>query len=469
MACSAYLKAKRAFVSVLLALGAAYGLTLGVNRDSDDLALRSAHRKLVVKTHPDKGGRCADQRKLQEAKEEFDNATKSSRSSGSSTKGSGSTQAVGVPTEIPKRTKREYSVHSTAVLLTYQGIHDQGQWRRFVEFVRERIRSWGVLRWCATLEASQTGRLHLHLYLQFSKQLKRVAKTFAFEGVVPNASSNNYLDESTKGKNFQQSLDRGFFYVFAEKEGTQYDAQGSACTEGNYQPVWTTAQQRYQVFGKWPQTLWQQRKLSHEKYEEYLLLARDGVQSRLRNLELVREREEQNDERAERERVTKAVKAELFTAFPPVPEAEAWLKTFRDMRSRYAFCVVVGASRSRKTEWAKSLFRNPLELSIGSLVHWPDKMRQFSRKLHDGLVLDDLRDCKWLVAQQEKLQGKYDTVLELGSSPTGKESYQKWLYRIPIVVTCNFTTENLELLLTDDFLGHPENRILLRREAPAGL
>jgi hypothetical protein len=141
MACSAYLKAKRAFVSVLLALGAAYGLTLGVNRDSDDLALRSAYRKLVVKTHPDKGGRCADQRKLQEAKEEFDNATKSSRSSGSSTKGSGSTQAVGVPTEIPKRTKREYSVHSTAVLLTYQGIHDQGQWRRFVEFVRERIRS----------------------------------------------------------------------------------------------------------------------------------------------------------------------------------------------------------------------------------------------------------------------------------------------------------------------------------------
>ena len=42
-----------------------------------------------------------------------------------------------------------------AVLLTYNGVVDLQQWRRFVAFVRENIQPWGVKYWCATLEANK--------------------------------------------------------------------------------------------------------------------------------------------------------------------------------------------------------------------------------------------------------------------------------------------------------------------------
>ena len=72
----------------------------------------------------------------------------------------------------------------------------------------------------------------------------------------------------------------------------------------------------------------------------------------------------------------------------------------------------MGPSRTGKTEYAKSLFTNPLELKVGKLEQMPDGMRAFSRKLHDGIVLDDIRAFSFLVQHQEKLQSKYDARLE---------------------------------------------------------
>ena len=54
----------------------------------------------------------------------------------------------------------------------------------------------------------------------------------------------------------------------------------------------------YQVLGKWPEMLWKQRKLSTERYEDYLYLTRDGVLARKRNLNAVREHEEVAAEQA---------------------------------------------------------------------------------------------------------------------------------------------------------------------------
>ena len=47
MACSQYLRAKRASVKVLLALAQIYDLTLGLNRDSPDDLVQKAYHKLV--------------------------------------------------------------------------------------------------------------------------------------------------------------------------------------------------------------------------------------------------------------------------------------------------------------------------------------------------------------------------------------------------------------------------------------
>ena len=128
--------------------------------------------------------------------------------------------------------------------------------------------------------------------------------------------------------------------------------------------------------------------------------------------------------------------------------------------------MVLAPSRAGKTEWAKSLFIRPLVLPVGDLEHFPDGTRQFNRKHHDGIVLDDIRDFYFCVRHQEKLQGKVDTVTEFAATPSGQYAFSKWLWRVPVVVTANFTTRNRDLLEANDFLYNANNRVVVERAAP---
>ena len=270
-------------------------------------------------------------------------------------------------------------------------------------------------------------------------------------------------------KRHQLSVNRGFFYVWADKLGTQREADGRPCFEGNHVPVWEKArkgQSRYAVLGKWAESLWKERKLSHQTYEEYLYLSRDGVLPKKRNLDEVRTWEARRSEQQERDETSRRVKARLFKPFEEDPAVTSWLQLFRQELDRYPFLVVLAPSRAGKTEFAKSLFRRPLVLGVGDLEHFPEGMRQFERSVHDGLVLDDLRDFAFCVKHQEKLQGKVDKAVEFASTPGGKCAYEKWLWRVPVVFTANYTTRNRELLQSNDFLGNSDNRVVVTRAAP---
>ena len=464
MGLSSVAAATRALVSVLLALSRSYLLVLTVNRDSSPEQLLKAYRKVLLKAHPDKGGKKEDVQKLQAAKEAWDKARKAGKPGRPQQSAEGGTDVL-----VLRRKRKEYRVQTSVVLLTYQGFADLQQWHRFVEVVRVSLKKWTVQRWGATLEACETEGLHTHLFLQFRQQVDRTARSFAFEGLVPNVRVGDYLGEGFNGKRQQQSVNRGFFYVFADKVGTQREADGTPCFEGNHVPVWVKAkkgQSRYPVLGKWCENLWKARKLDHDTYEEYLYLTRDGVLSRKRNLDEVKGWEERREERTERETVTKRVRAALFKPFEKVPAAEAWLALFHEELDRYPFLVVLARSRAGKTEWAKSLFKQPLVLQVGTLEHFPDGMRKFRRKFHDGIVLDDLRDFSFCERHQEKLQGKVDTEVEFASTPSGQYTFSKWLWRVPVVITANYTTKNRELLETSDFLANENNRVLVERTAP---
>ena len=313
------------------------------------------------------------------------------------------------------------------------------------------------------LHRVSTGKLHVHMALQFKKKVDRSSRFFGFEGLYPRADANDALGEGLNRGKMQVSINRIMFYCWADKEGTQRNSKGEECTAGNYFPAWVKEGAfTYPVPGRWPESLWKAHKLSHEKYEAYLHLCRDGVLSRRRNLETVRQREEAVEEEAEMAEVAKRIRQTLV--FTPRAEAVAWLDKFKEEQDRYPFLLLLGPSRTGKTEYAKSLFENPLELKVGALGQLPDGLRAFSRKVHDGIILDDVRAFSFLVQQQEKLQSKYDARLELGTTPGGQCAYHKWLWRIPIVVTANNTTTGHDLLDSDDFLGNPANRVLLRFE-----
>ena len=121
-------------------------------------------------------------------------------------------------------------------------------------------------------------------------------------------------------------------------------------------------------------------------------LARDGVQARKRNLDACKTWNEARAEEAEIQEVIKRIKGRqfcLYQPFPHVPAVSKWLEHFTRDLLRYPLLILLGASASGKTEYAKSLFQQPLELKVGSSEIFPAKMVEFKRGTHDALILDD--------------------------------------------------------------------------------
>ena len=180
----------------------------------------------------------------------------------------------------------------------------------------------------------------------------------------------------------------------------------------------------------------------------------------------VRARDEAAVENEEMARNTKRLRGnpELFQPFPVVPAAQAWRDVFNEDRLSYPLLIIRGGSATGKTEWAKPLFRNPLEVKVGALECFPDGVRASQRYVNDGLVLDDVRDLSFLVEHQEKLQGKYDARVELASAQGGTCRYTKYLFAVPgaVTVTINFSTRNLGFLETNDWLKNTPNRVLIK-------
>ena len=441
--------AKRALIKALAAVAALLPLALDVTRDSPDAEVRAAYGKVLSRA----SRKQMPTVELRRSKLEWEQALGSNG------------RAWGRP-PLAQAAQPGFRIQGEAVLLTYQSLTSVDHWRQLVAHVQANLAIWGVKHWCATCESCQNGRLHAHVMLQFQKpERNRVSRTFTFQGIPPNASANDYLNEGMSRRNPQQCIDRGFFYVYASKIGTMCDA-GAECVAGNYMPAWVKEPDvfKYRVLGKWVDALWRHYKLEDGIYEQYLFAAREGVQTRKRNLDACKAWKEAKEQEVEMQQVIKRIRgnATLYQAFPEVPCVKDWLQKFQTDLLRYPLLLVQGPSASGKTEFAKSLFKQPLELKVGNSQVFPSKMVEFKRGFHDALILDDVRDLDFLVQHQEKLQGKYDGSIEFATTPGGTCFYTKYLFRIPTVVTINFTTRNLSYLSENDWLNKTVNRVLLK-------
>ena len=501
MPVSARQRATRALVQVLLSLAAAYGLDLQVNRDSTDDTIKDAHRRVVRRAHPDKGGVLADAQKLQAAKDDWDAACKLNKTRGRPPQPSqdrapdvhgqshgsqasrsrrpqpgpsaadmrslgdcaSSRDVLATRAADPSAEPRTFNFQATGVMFTYHGVQDDAQWSRFVAAMPRQVPAWHGKHWCATWEATKAGRLHVHLYIQFRYPAKRSSRDFMFEGIHPHASTSDYCGEGLCRKKLQSSIDRGMFYCWADKIGTQRDEAGNPCVAGNYMPAWTSAVGKYAVAGRWIDNLWKRHAPTHEVYESYIFLARDGVVARKRNLDACVDHEATSAGSHEIAARVQRIRgnADIYTDYPEIPAVTAWQELFKSDALRYPILIIHGPSFTGKTEYAKSLFPSYLELKVGSLKCFPELMRTFQRGKHAAVILDDVRDMAFLVDHQDKLQGKYDCLVEFATTPGGQRAYSKDLFCIPIMVTVNNSTANLQLMATDDWLGNTRNRVVV--------
>ena len=467
---SALDRGKRALVSLLLHLAGVYGVTVSIARDSSDKDVVTAFRAVSRRVHPDKGGAVEDSQGLNRARDLWEQLRKNKGHKGRPASSAQVPAATPSAAVLPLATdKEQYRLRASAGLFTYQGLQDLDHWRQFLSFVRLHLKRWGVRYWTATLETNADEMLHAHVMLEFHKENNRSLASFVFDGLRPNVAPHDLLGDGWCKKRMRASIDRGHFYVWANKVGTQRDEKGELCVAGNYAPCWAEEKCKYQVLGSWPEKLWKCRKLSHQVYEQYLFDCRDGIPGRKRNFEAVREHERVRAEQLEIAANTKRLRSnpKLFQAFAVFPEAALWLSLFREDRVRYPVLVVLGPSFSGKTEWAHSLFQNPLELKVGTLTVFPERMRLFDRQVHDGIILDDIRDMAFLTDNQEKLQGKYNAAISFAETAGGTCAYSRYLYRVPVVVTANYSTQNLDYLHKHDWLGNASNRVVLEFPARA--
>lgn len=79
-----------------------------------------------------------------------------------------------------------------------------------------------------------------------------------------------------------------------------------------------------------------------------------------------------------------ANKNESFT-FISIPSVDRWFTRYKSKRALW----LVGKPGLGKTEYAKSLFDNPL------LVSHMDKLKQFKRGIHDAIIFDDMSFRHW--------------------------------------------------------------------------
>ena len=109
--------------------------------------------------------------------------------------------------------RKKYRVHTTAVMLTYNGIQDKDQRTRFLVFVRTRLRSWVVKHWCCTLEASCRYTLQIHLYVQFHRQVDKTTQSFIFDGISPRVDTNDLLGKAKVNATLGNQWTVGFLYL----------------------------------------------------------------------------------------------------------------------------------------------------------------------------------------------------------------------------------------------------------------
>ena len=110
----------------------------------------------------------------------------------------------------------------------------------------------------------------------------------------------------------------------------------------------------------------------------------------------------------------------------------------------------------------EDFFRNPLELKVGSLEHFPEKMRSFARGSTTASSLTTFGISSSLRTTRRSSKASTTLLLSLRARLGGELAYEKDLYAVPVVATVNYSTKNLELLETSDWLKLPGNRVLVK-------
>ena len=104
----------------------------------------------------------------------------------------------------------------------------------------------------------------------------------------------------------------------------------------------------------------------------------------------------------------------------------------------YKIYALQAGSRSAKTSFVKSLFRNPFMVTVQGATTL--NLKGLTYGVNDALILDNINDLQLVLDYRALLQSNLD-LHKLGESQTGVFSYDVFLWAVPSVLTIDLDVE----------------------------
>ena len=277
----------------------------------------------------------------------------------------------------------------------------------------------------ASLKSDDAGRVHAHLYvhtngLKFSCD----AELWTVAGSRPHVSKN-----SAKGRGFVGARNRGHYYAQVPKRGWLFKASTF--------PM----HQDFAVEPRWAQVLYQERKLTKEVFLSEVLQSRARIKGVYLDATWAIAKEA---ELAEAELIEETSRdMDMFLRpFKKLAAVEEWKLQYLDSVDggpvfplrRFRFLVLTGPSMFGKTSFASCLYKRTLILQCQGVAQ--PNLLAYDKSKFDCIVMDEASWDKCVIKNKQLFQAFIHPVL-LGQSPCQYSTYQRWLFRTPIVVCCN--------------------------------
>ena len=301
-----------------------------------------------------------------------------------------------------------------------------------------------------TFDLQRICRLHLHAYLRNSVRLRLPPSGhMKIDGALPQVSSVvGGMPCSRKSNSWS-----GYFYCVAPK-------YGQVCSMGSRRPF-----KDFLVDGKWIMNLVQASKLDIATARQLILKCACGARRFLDELSLSeKELERQTVQSARVDALTSLMSTNK--PFKTFADVENWKAQYAQVQWRYKFLVLVGPSRTGKTQFARSLGEPAASLIYEvncSSGQEPD-MRAFVWSKHK-LVLFDESHPK-MVTQQRLLFQAGTQDITLGTSATNCHSYTVYCHQVRMVLCTNCWEPEVRDLVPGDREWLAANSIVVHITEP---
>lgn len=270
-------------------------------------------------------------------------------------------------------------IKTSAILLTYNGLQC---YEKFKTAMMQKLHDKDRYAICEeqTPKQKEEDRVHHHAFIwRHTGQIDCSSDHYTIDGVHPNVQCN-----TSKGAATAVSCQRGMFYVETEFKTTHIKS------DTNYY-----AGHDYAVKQKWIMDLYQTNKCKRalEAMAHYSCLTPAG-EAQVRMSDSRRMKDAKSEALKERQ-------AYLQTTYSPFGSLydveQVWLPQYEHVKDRYDFLVVFGRSKTGKTNYCRSLFKNPF-LHRDS-VCW----NGYDPDLHDCVIFDDVKSVYKYVNENRAL------------------------------------------------------------------